>query len=77
MICENTRAQHLFYNELLNWFPEALFLPELEMTGLKDAIPDPEISAERFGILEKLSISGRQVVVVTADRGRGSDCKKM
>ena len=54
IVCENVRAQELFHNELLNWQPDALFFPEMELAAAFGAQPDPEIAAERLEILEKM-----------------------
>ncbi|MEI8341467.1 MAG: hypothetical protein WCH43_08045, partial [Verrucomicrobiota bacterium] len=40
VICGNVRAQELFHNELLNWFPDALFLPEMELAPTQGALTD-------------------------------------
>nr|MDQ3622461.1 transcription-repair coupling factor [Verrucomicrobiota bacterium] len=55
IFCANVRAQETFHNELLNWFPEALFFPETETAPVEGAIPDPETAAERLAILQKLA----------------------
>ena len=55
IVCENPRAQETVYNELLNWFPEAAFFPEKEVTLGENVLPDPEIAAERLGLLQSLS----------------------
>jgi transcription-repair coupling factor (superfamily II helicase) len=55
VVCENVRAQEEFHNELLNWRPDALFFPELEVAPAQGALPDPEISAERLEMLQRLN----------------------
>jgi transcription-repair coupling factor (superfamily II helicase) len=55
IVCENSRAQETVYNELLNWFPEAAFFPEKEIALGENILPDPEIAAERLGLLQSLS----------------------
>jgi transcription-repair coupling factor (superfamily II helicase) len=55
IVCENARAQETLYNELLNWFPEAAFFPEQEIALGENMLPDPEIAAERLGLLQALS----------------------
>jgi transcription-repair coupling factor (superfamily II helicase) len=66
IVCANTRAQETFHNELLQWFPDALFFPEAEVSLVEGALPDPESTAERLGIIQKLTTGkGRQVIVVT------------
>jgi transcription-repair coupling factor (superfamily II helicase) len=54
IVCENARAQETVYNELLNWFPEAAFFPEKEIALGENVLPDPEIAAERLGLLQSL-----------------------
>jgi len=54
------------HNELLQWFPDALFFPELEKAPVEGALPDPESVAERLGIAQRLTTTkGRQIVVLT------------
>jgi transcription-repair coupling factor (superfamily II helicase) len=66
-ICENVRAQEIFYDELLNWLPEARFFPELEVAAGSDALPDPEIAADRLGLLQGLiDDSANQVLVISS-----------
>jgi transcription-repair coupling factor (superfamily II helicase) len=55
IVCENARAQETVYNELLNWYPEAAFFPEKEIALGENVVPDPEIAAERLGLLQALS----------------------
>lgn len=66
LVCDNVRAQETFHNELLQWFPDALFFPELERAPVEGALPDPESTADRLGIVQKLATSkGRELVVLT------------
>ena len=66
IICENVRAQEALHGELLNWFPDAQFLPEVEVGLSENALPDPETAAERLHVLQALNQArGRQVVVAT------------
>ena len=66
VVCADVRAQETFHNELLQWFPDALFFPALERAQVEGALPDPESSAERLGIVQKLTTpKGRHVVVLT------------
>lgn len=66
VVCPDVRAQETFHNELLQWFPDALFFPALERAQVEGALPDPESSAERLGIVQKLTTAkGRHVVVLT------------
>lgn len=66
VICANVRAQELFHNELLNWFPDALFLPELELAPTQGSLPDPEIGAERLQILQSLASTRERRVIVAS-----------
>ncbi len=66
LVCETTRQQEALHNELGNWLPEALFFPESDTPAVEGAVGDPEATAERLGVLEKLAGTQRQVVVVTA-----------
>ncbi|MEA3211997.1 MAG: hypothetical protein QOE70_5054 [Chthoniobacter sp.] len=66
IVCPNVRAQETFHNEVVHWFPDALFFPEMELAPVEGALPDPESSAERLGIVQKLSSAkGRQIVVLS------------
>jgi transcription-repair coupling factor (superfamily II helicase) len=66
IVCPNVRTQETMHNELLQWFPDALFFPELDRAPVEGALPDPESVAERLGIVQRLtSAKGRQVVVLT------------
>ena len=64
--CPDVRSQESMHNELLQWFPDALFFPEIERSSVEGALPDPESLADRLGIVQRLtSGKGRQIVVVT------------
>ncbi|MDB6148850.1 MAG: mfd: transcription-repair coupling factor [Chthoniobacter sp.] len=66
VVCSDVRAQETFHNELLQWFPEALFFPEVERAPVEGALPDAEATAERLGIVQKLTSGAkRQIVVLT------------
>ena len=65
VICPDVRRQELLYEALLNWCPEALFLPEAEFLAVENILPDQEITAERLGLLSRLDGKRRHVVVVT------------
>ncbi len=66
IVCANVRAQEWFHTELLNWCPDAQFFPENEVALAEGSLPDPEITAERIGVLQLLaSPKGRQIVVAT------------
>jgi transcription-repair coupling factor (superfamily II helicase) len=55
IVCENARAQERVFNEVLNWFPNAVWFPEREMASGENVLPDPEIAAERLSLLQALS----------------------
>ena len=65
IVCPDVRSQESVHNELLNWIPNALFLPEAERSIVEGALGDPETSAERLAVLQKLSAKERWVIVVT------------
>ncbi|MEM7144321.1 MAG: transcription-repair coupling factor [Verrucomicrobiota bacterium] len=55
VLCPDLRTQERLSNELPLWFRDALFLPEREVSGNEDSLPDPDIQAERLGILNLLA----------------------
>jgi transcription-repair coupling factor (superfamily II helicase) len=64
VLCPSVRTQELLYESLVNWLPDARFLPEAEFAAVENILPDPEIAAERLALLA--SIEGeKQVVVAT------------
>ena len=66
VLCPNVRTQELFYETLLNWVPNAQFMPEAEFAAVENILPDPEITAERLALLLKIDEgAGRPVVVAT------------
>ncbi|HEY3898425.1 MAG TPA: transcription-repair coupling factor [Chthoniobacter sp.] len=66
IVCPDVRTQETMHNELLQWFPDALFFPEVERAPVEGALPDPDSVAERLGIVQRLvNAKGRQVVVLT------------
>ncbi len=66
IICPTVRAQELFYETLLNWVPNALFLPEIEFAAVENILPDPEIAAERLALLSRVSReTGPHFIVAT------------
>ncbi len=64
ILCENERAQERFQLELSCWISDALLFPHLEIAAVEGAIPDPEVSAERLGILQRLADPESSPVVV-------------
>ncbi len=54
ILCPSVHSQELFYESLLNWQPDALFLPEAELAAVENVLPDPEIAAERLALLTEI-----------------------
>ncbi len=67
IVCANVRSQELLFETLINWKPDALFLPEAEFAAVETVLPDPEITAERLALLGRLEKEkSPQLVVATA-----------
>ena len=64
ILCPSVHSQELFYESLLNWQPEALFLPEAELAAVENVLPDPEIAAERLALLTEIERDSRPRTVV-------------
>ena len=64
VICPSVRTQELLHESLVNWLPDALFLPEAEFLAVENVLPDQEIAAERLALLSRIDGSKRQHVVV-------------
>jgi transcription-repair coupling factor (superfamily II helicase) len=66
VLCPSVHSQELFYESLLNWRPNALFLPEAELAAVENILPDPEIAAERLALLMQIEREpGPRVIVAT------------
>jgi transcription-repair coupling factor (superfamily II helicase) len=65
VICPTVRSQELLYEALLNWSPKALFLPEAEFAAVENILPDPEISAERLALLDRVTREPGPHLIVT------------
>jgi len=66
IFCPNVRSQELLYESLLNWLPDALFLPEAEFAAVENILPDPEIAAERLALLSQIQREkGPHIIVAT------------
>jgi transcription-repair coupling factor (superfamily II helicase) len=66
IICPNVRSQELLYESLLNWLPDPHFLPEAEFAAAENILPDPEISAERLALLNRVAREkGPHVIIAT------------
>jgi transcription-repair coupling factor (superfamily II helicase) len=64
VICPSVRTQELLHESLINWLPEALFLPEAEFLAVENILPDQEIAAERLALLSRMETTKRQYVIV-------------
>ena len=66
VLCPSVHSQELLYESLLNWRPDALFLPEAELVAVENVLPDPEIAAERLALLMEIERdSGSHIIVAT------------
>ena len=67
VLCPSVHSQEVFYESLLNWQPDALFLPEAELTGIENVLPDPEITAERLALFLQIErhTGGPRIIVAT------------
>ncbi len=66
LLCPSVHSQELFYESLLNWQPDALFLREAEFAVAENVLPDPEIAAERLAVLMQIGReTGPHVIVAT------------
>ncbi len=65
IVCSSVHSQELIYESLLNWQPDALFLPEAEFAAAENILPDPEIAAERLAVLMEVGRAKAPHVIVT------------
>jgi len=66
VLCPSVRSQEMLYESLLNWHPNAQFLPEAEFAAVENILPDPEIAAERLALLTSLERErGPHLIVAT------------
>lgn len=66
VLCPSVHSQEVFYESVLNWQSDALFLPEAELTGIENVLPDPEIAAERLALFLEIERNpGPRVIVAT------------
>lgn len=49
--CPHIKAQEHLHHDLAIWGIRGRFFPEVEFSGFEDALPDPDIGAERLAIL--------------------------
>jgi transcription-repair coupling factor (superfamily II helicase) len=64
IVCETEREQERFHAELTTWLPDAAFFPTAEIAMVEGALPDPEVAAERLGVLQKLAEDDGLVIVI-------------
>ena len=64
VLCPSVHSQELLYESLLNWRPDALFLPEAELVAVENVLPDPEIAAERLAVLMEIERNSRPRIIV-------------
>ncbi len=55
VVCENPKNQETFFNEIENWHPHSLVIPELTRSVVEGSVPDPDILAERQTVLRHLT----------------------
>jgi len=66
VLSPSVHSQELIYESLLNWQPDALFLPEAEFAAVENILPDPEIASERLALLTKVERElGSPLIVAT------------
>ncbi|HEY5766729.1 MAG TPA: transcription-repair coupling factor, partial [Candidatus Udaeobacter sp.] len=66
VLCPSVHSQEAFYESMLNWQPDALFLPEAELAGMENVLPDPEIAAERLALFFQIERdTGPRLIVAT------------
>src|SRR5262249_37896653 len=66
VLCPSVHSQEMLYESLLNWQPDALFLPEAELAGIENVLPDPEIAAERLALFLQIErATGPRIIVAT------------
>src|SRR5260370_37324231 len=64
VLCPSVHSQEWLYESLLNWQPDALFLPEAEFAAIENILPDPEIAAERLAVLTQLERKQSQQLII-------------
>src|SRR6266446_1595669 len=69
VLCPSVHTQEVCYESLLNWQPDALFLPEAELTGIEYVLPDPEITAERLALFLQIERDTRPRIIVATRAG--------
>jgi len=54
VVCQHVKVQETLHHDLNVWGVKSSFMPEVEFSGFEDALPDPDITAERLKILHAL-----------------------
>jgi len=62
VLCPDPRTQDRVQAELLVWRSSALYFPRHSQAFGNDALPDPDLAAERVGVLERWSAVARSVL---------------
>ena len=76
VLCPSVHSQEMFYESLLNWQPDALFLPEAELSGIENVLPDPEITAERLALFLQIERGTGTRIIVATRAGLGQAAPK-
>ena len=66
VVCDTERSQEQFHAELSNWFGDAMIFPHLEVAAVEGALPDPETSAERLAVVQRLASKDDALIVLNA-----------
>ncbi len=64
ILTPSVHSQEVFYESLLNWQPNAVFLPEAELAGIENVLPDPEIVAERLALFLQIERNTAPRIIV-------------
>ncbi|MGI9242812.1 MAG: CarD family transcriptional regulator, partial [Verrucomicrobiales bacterium] len=65
ILCDDLRSQERVHAELAIWSTQAAtFFPEMEHSGIADALPDQDLIAERLAALQALSNRGAEGIRV-------------
>jgi transcription-repair coupling factor (superfamily II helicase) len=65
IVCPSVSTQESLHESLVNWRPDALFLPEAEFAAVENIVPDPEIAAERLALFAQLQSDDAPRIIVT------------
>ncbi len=72
--CPHVKSQEHLHHDLAIWGVKARFFPEVEFSGFEEALPDPEIGAERLTILHdvgKEHDAANPLVIVLCEESLG------